>query len=292
LRGSDYLDQRDTVNALRYVMRARELCLADLGANNVRCADTRVGIGNVHLRAGDAVKALAEYTAVYAQRSFVLGADHPRVAEIALNMAVALKELRRYGEARALLEQADALLARKRFDVSHPQRMTLANNLANVVNRMGDPVAAQAQHAKVLALRRAALAPNHPDLAMSWMNHGLALARLGRPREAVVEFEQSLVAYADQRPVDATRVSIYLGLALLGAGERARAAEVITVTQAQIPTLPDLASTDRIHLRMAELRITNAGARSAAIDAEIRGLIAKTDEDLWPFFQDLATKTD
>mgnify|MGYP000025184986 CR=1 FL=1 len=156
------------------------------------------------------------------------GADE-LVADAASELTGLLSaKLGEYAEAREWGRLGEALLVRQ-GQLESPRGARLLHNLANVDYGVGDYAAAEAGHARVLAIREAVLGPQHPDLSASLNNLGLALNARGdhaasiRAQERALEIRKASLG-PDHPELAATLSN--LALAHRAAGDLATADEL------------------------------------------------------------------
>jgi predicted O-linked N-acetylglucosamine transferase (SPINDLY family) len=113
----------------------------------------------------------------------------------------------------------------------------------------GDEAGALAAFAGAAALR-----PGDPD---ALANHGLALLRVGRPREALAVVEAALALAPDHGAAGANR-----GHALLAAGEPEAAAAAFAALLRKTPNLPDAL----VGMAMAQRALGHLGAALVAVE--------------------------
>jgi tetratricopeptide (TPR) repeat protein len=89
---------------------------------------------------------------------------------------------------------------RARVRPDHPRVATVASNLGNALQDLGEVAAARDCYERALAIDEQALGPEHPELAIDLNNLGLAQWDLGEYATARVRLERALVIY-DRRPV-------------------------------------------------------------------------------------------
>jgi hypothetical protein len=118
---------------------------------------------------GNAEDALDLATRLYEQWRTDLGADHPQALQIANTRGRALRELGRYGEARALDEDTYARY-RLRYGDNYVDTMTLAHSLASDLRALREYDAASELDQKILERRCLRLGADHPSTLRSASN--------------------------------------------------------------------------------------------------------------------------
>jgi tetratricopeptide (TPR) repeat protein len=83
-------------------------------------------------------------------------------------------------DAKALLERALAI-AEAAYGPDHPVVAKQLNNLAQILQDLGDPAGARRLQERALAIYEAAYVPDHPDVATSLNNLALILPDLEDP---------------------------------------------------------------------------------------------------------------
>ncbi|MGH4025780.1 MAG: FxSxx-COOH system tetratricopeptide repeat protein [Pseudonocardiaceae bacterium] len=120
-----------------------------------------------------------------------LGDDHPDALRSASNLAVNLRALGRYEQARQLDE--DTLARRQRvLGADHLDTLTSASHCAINLQRLGQHKQARDRHADILTRRRRILGDNHPDTLTSANNLALSLSALGEHTAALQLNEDTL----------------------------------------------------------------------------------------------------
>jgi serine/threonine-protein kinase len=106
-------------------------------------------------------------------------------------LAVTAKEQNRLDEAAASLRRGIEILTAAEGDAS-PSLAAMWANLGVVLGEQDQGEDALAAYQKAMAVREKVLPPDHPDLASSIMNVGIALQEnLSRPAEALPYFERA-----------------------------------------------------------------------------------------------------
>jgi len=100
------------------------------------------------------------------------------------------------------------------------------NNLANLLQDTGDREAARRLHQRALAIREAALGPDHSDVAQSLNNLGILARAAGDLGESEALYRRALSIYEEALGPDSRKVAVsYYNLAgvvaLQGDGEKA-----------------------------------------------------------------------
>jgi len=133
--------------------------------------------GLAHAR-GDAEAALPLALRGIELRASLPSADPHGMAEDRAALAAILIDLRRHGEARAIL---DEILG---GDLARYDAAVALHNLGSAQYRQGDAAEAAATLRRALTLKIAELGRRHPDLAVTRYNLGCCLDQLGRRRSA------------------------------------------------------------------------------------------------------------
>ncbi|WP_017302191.1 tetratricopeptide repeat protein [Nodosilinea nodulosa] len=109
------------------------------------------------------------YQAALAMRKWLLGDEHPNVAESLNNLAVLYDNQGRYSKAKPLYQEA--LVMRKRLlGDEHPNVAESLNNLAVLYDNQGRYSEAEPLYQKALVMRKRLLGDEHPDVAESLNN--------------------------------------------------------------------------------------------------------------------------
>jgi tetratricopeptide (TPR) repeat protein len=153
-----------------------------------------------------------------------LGPDHPDTLLVTNNLAESLRMKRDYAAAEPLFRRALAGQERV-LGEDHPDTLGTVNNLAVLLYTQGDLAAAEPLLQRALAGKEKALGPEHPEVLLGVNNLAVVNFSLARHAVAAPLFERALRGY-EERPEGAFPAAItriYLGLALLGAGDPAAA---------------------------------------------------------------------
>ena len=114
------------------------------------------------------------------------------------------------GEARPLQERALAI-AEAAYGPDHPTVATDLNNLARILQDLGQPEQARPLQERALAIAEAAYGPDHPDVAADLNNLATILQDLGQPAQARPLQERALAiaeaAYGPDHPTVATELN-------------------------------------------------------------------------------------
>ncbi len=111
------------------------------------------------------------------------GPDHPNVATRLNNLAVLLRDTKRFEEAEPLLRRALAI-HEKSFGPDHPSVATGLSNLAGVLRATNRSHDAELLLRRALAIDEKSVGPDHPDVANRLNNLAVLLQHTNRPRDA------------------------------------------------------------------------------------------------------------
>jgi hypothetical protein len=120
---------------------------------------------------------------LYQQWRQRLGGDDAQTLSIAHTLAVALRDLGRYADARDL-DQDSLNRERRLHGDDHPSTLTSAGGLAGDLRRLGEVQAARDLDQDTLDRRRRVLGDNHPDTLQSANNLAVDLYQLGEAQAA------------------------------------------------------------------------------------------------------------
>ncbi|MGY3334585.1 tRNA A-37 threonylcarbamoyl transferase component Bud32/tetratricopeptide (TPR) repeat protein [Streptomyces filamentosus] len=158
----------------------------------VLAARHRAGLGLGRLGRWDEAEQL--HRSVAADRSRVLGPDHPDTLTSAYETAFALGRLGRTAEALEAFERVAEVRGRV-LGPEHPDTLAARQERAYTLGRLGRHAEAHALYADVLAVRERTAGPEHPDTLRCRHNLAYTLARLGRLEESY----RTALAVADTR---------------------------------------------------------------------------------------------
>ncbi len=156
--------------------------------------------------------------ALHAER---LGVAPQHVADVYSATGRYLLKQSRLLEARPILERALAL-AKRLFGDGHPRVSDAVNNLARVLQRLGDYAAAADHFDQALSIDRQAYGAADPRVAAVSNNFATCLLATGDFANAAVHFEHALAVYEEQYGPDHPKVASVLnnlGCALRDSGQ-------------------------------------------------------------------------
>lgn len=164
------------------------------------------GLGRTVAQAGRPAEAIPLLEQGLELTRSLSGEDLETLADRLNDLGSALFRLGRFDEAISHLEEALPLRRQADrdagFDRGSPRTATLINNLALMHYLQGRPERAEPRFREALALRRALLPVDHPDLAQTLSNLGLMLKDYGDVEEAVQLLSEAL---------DVRRAGLYAG---------------------------------------------------------------------------------
>lgn len=153
---------------------------------------------------GQREQGVAELAALHDTVSQRLPISDQRRRFVANNYAIQLARLRRFDEARPLLEELYAEYQRA-FGGSHPETAGTLSNLSGVIGAQGDFDAALPLLRESLAQTRARLGDSHITTLGALNNLGITLLRMGESKEARPLLEEALAArrraFGDDHPL-------------------------------------------------------------------------------------------
>ncbi|MCA9708955.1 MAG: tetratricopeptide repeat protein, partial [Myxococcales bacterium] len=200
----DLYDQRGDVEAARHHARQADRQLADLDPLHPDRASVLSALGTVDHRAGDFAAAAASYRRALTISERHLDADAPELAWARSNLAEALHELGRDGEAEVLLTEALGPLERS-LGPAHP-------DLAIPLKALGAVALARGDVARSLALLERAMGLGDPAAAASveraqtrWQL-AQALRAADQPVRAQAEAQRAAAEFAALGPGWAAQV--------------------------------------------------------------------------------------
>jgi len=211
------------------------------------------------IRRGDARGGYDLARRLYQHRLDQLGPDDPGTLAAASTVAVILRHMGRYGEARELDEDTLARYLRV-LGADDPQTLTSANGLANDLSELGEHQAARELDEDTLARRRRVLGADHPDTLTSASNLADDLRALGEHRAARELDEDTLarrrrVLGADHPDTLDSAIDLADDLRALGEYQAARELEEDTVARCRRVLGEDHPDTQRsAHNLAADLR--------------------------------------
>ena len=177
-------DAANPVTWPRWAQLMPHLLAADLAATSSRGLRWMACNGCLYLVArGDTRAAHDLATDLRQHWRNLLGDDHENTLAIVTYLALALRDMGHYAEARQLDEDT---LARYRrvLGEDHPSTLALANNLATVLADLGEYQAAREMDQDTLARRRRVLGEDHPNTLTSASDLAADLRNLGEYQAA------------------------------------------------------------------------------------------------------------
>ena len=195
-----------------------------LGREHPDVGQSLASLGNAHFERAEHDEAAAKYRAGLGILERALGAEHPNVARVSLNLAHAERARRNYPVAREIYERV--LERQEEAEPDSAFTGYVLGDLADLVRVMGDPEQAKSLSERALAIKEAALGPDHPDVATMLDNSGVLYLDTGDHAEARSRFERALrireASLGPEHP-DAALSQINLGLVDASAGEHEHA---------------------------------------------------------------------
>ncbi|GEM_PF-1981237 len=151
--------------------------------------------------------------------------DDNELSKTQNNLALVLKDLGNYAEARLLLEKA-VVYYEKNLGPDHPTTAVSYSNLATVLQALGDYVGAKQLLEKAVVYYEKNLGPDHPTTAVSYSNLALVLQDLGNYAKAKLLLEKAMASdeknFGPDHPTTAVRYS-NLATVLKDLGDYAKA---------------------------------------------------------------------
>ncbi|HWB80946.1 MAG TPA: tetratricopeptide repeat-containing protein kinase family protein, partial [Nannocystaceae bacterium] len=194
-------------------------------------------IGVRHFLAGHWAEAETHWHRAFAITEGALGPDHLDLFYSLGNLAEAMREQGKYGEALAALARVEQLQAQS-LPANHREIGTTHHNIAMVLLDQGDTAAALDRFRDAVRVRAAAA--DDPALANSLTGLGEALLARDRPAEALVELERAQ-AIRDENPgepIAAARTRLALGRARwIEDRDRAAAHALVRAAAAELAAL-------------------------------------------------------
>ncbi|MGW1620768.1 tetratricopeptide repeat protein [Streptomyces sp. NPDC002172] len=123
------------------------------------------------------------HRAVAAERTHILGPDHPDTLASRYEIAFTLSRTGRAAD--ALREYTEVAVARERaLGADHPDTLATRQETAYVLGQLGRHFDAHQVYTAVLAARQRLTGPDHPDTLRCRHNLAFNLSRLGRPEDS------------------------------------------------------------------------------------------------------------
>jgi serine/threonine-protein kinase len=178
-----YISLGEYAVADRQVTRARELRLAELGAEHPDTLTMTNLLARVYRALGRYEEAEPLFVETLEMRRRVLGEDHEDTLQSKNNLAHLYNRQERYAEAEALyLETLES--CRRVLGEEHIGTLSVMNNLALVYKQQQRYDEAEALYVKTLELRRRTLGDEHPQTLTAMNNLATLYTRQGRYAQA------------------------------------------------------------------------------------------------------------
>lgn len=139
-----------------------------------------------------------------------LGAAHPTIALVEINLADLLQRLDRGPEAIELLERAVAT-AQAAYGPDHAEVARARNMLGFALRDAGRAADSEAAFREALRIWRKAVGPDHPDIATALNNIARAAQDGGRPAEALPLCDEAVAMIARTTAADDPRRWVFIG---------------------------------------------------------------------------------
>ncbi|MEZ4362739.1 MAG: serine/threonine-protein kinase [Kofleriaceae bacterium] len=234
------------------------LMRANLPEDDPRIARAEDLLASVYLRAGRYEDALTHYQIALSISERALGPDHPQVADILNNVAVAYSKLRR-PEPAAMYRRALSIVEKLPEYTSTP---ALLNNLGALEFDDGRFELALQYHQRALDLRRARLGPSHPDVARSLNSIAAVYLETGNAPRALELARQALPLYEAAYGPNHERVANTLALIGEVLRRSGRAKEAVPLVHRAVAIIEKSFGEDQI-----DTRWVRAYAALSALDA-------------------------
>ena len=237
-RDLEALAYNDTVSgrldeARATLQRAVRIRRAAQGELHPRVSQDLLTLGAIAYLQRNSTAAEAYYRPALAEAVEVLGPNHPDVADIQNNLGRVLLERRDYIKAAPLLQAAVATFARERGETNDDMAFAY-DNLGLARRGQGDPAAAEGFFRKALT---AAQLHKHRNLAPVMVDLADVRCARGAPKDGLALLDQARPIMAKAYPNDPWRMAwleSIRGECLIGAGEKARARDLLDANQAAI----------------------------------------------------------
>jgi tetratricopeptide (TPR) repeat protein/predicted Ser/Thr protein kinase len=201
--------------------RARDLALAELGANRVETFDTLVDLAEALQGVGERTEARRLADEGLAGFVSLAGQDHPMIASALSQLSSSAYMYDDYEAAAEYLQRASEIVRRTYGEESMPYA-TAMHNLASIGFMRGQIVEAEALFRRSLAIRERTLGPEHPLVATSLQGVSGVLQWRGELDEALALLQRALAIltkeYGPDHP-DVGRAFSHLGSALASNGK-------------------------------------------------------------------------
>eukprot|EP00730_Choanoeca_flexa_P015083 TRINITY_DN6836_c0_g1_i1.p1 TRINITY_DN6836_c0_g1~~TRINITY_DN6836_c0_g1_i1.p1 ORF type:complete len:697 (+),score=173.46 TRINITY_DN6836_c0_g1_i1:115-2205(+) len=190
LLGGIYTDLDDVAQA--EIMLTKALTSA---RNSSECAivmqvDMLLDLCRLNHRTGDYSKLVERAKEAIAIATEELGADHPKIAEIKMTLAVAYHEQGKFAQGYDLFIDVERALIEVHGEINPVVSIT-QDNMAWALFELERPAEALNYAEKGLEARRSALGNNHSDTTFSRITRSQCLVALGRHQDAIDELTKA-----------------------------------------------------------------------------------------------------
>ncbi|NND45658.1 MAG: tetratricopeptide repeat protein [Xanthomonadales bacterium] len=215
--GNVMLIAEDRDRALALLAEAAELAGANSISPSAQIA-LRSNLGGILDRVGDLQGALQHRRAVMSLVDEIYPPIHPERARMLSNLATTLNALGQYDEAERALREALGIYEKLHGGVAHPRVAAAHNNLAQALQRAGNPVAAEPHLRRAWELAAELFGEQDPRYVVASGNLGNLYRQLGdwnRSERLLAEsLELRLTLLGEQHPSYGTGLGLLAALRL------------------------------------------------------------------------------
>jgi tetratricopeptide (TPR) repeat protein len=173
--------------------------------NAASIASVVTNLAELCRRKADLPRALALHQQAIADKEGALGADHPALVASLNDIALVLRDLKRHDEAVAPLQRALELAKKNTAPGGRADVGTTLHNIGDIAAALGKRDEAVTHFEQALAIRRAELSPNHPQLSDTLNAFGNVLVASGKGDDGLAMLDEAIAirreefGKADQR---------------------------------------------------------------------------------------------
>ncbi|GAA3669249.1 tetratricopeptide repeat protein [Nonomuraea antimicrobica] len=178
-------------SALELTMVALDRLEDRLPPDNLAVLDLRHRHASAKMFLGFAVEAEEEFRGILADRTRVLGPDHPKTLAIRHNLARVLADQERFDEALTQFEDAREAKARV-LGPEDPDTLATRHEAARVLLAQGKGAEAEAELRAIHNIKVRVLGPEHPDTLVTRHEIPRSLLAQDKPQEAETELRDLL----------------------------------------------------------------------------------------------------
>jgi len=200
----------------RYLQRAREIRLKQLGADSAPYGESLWALGYFYANKGLPVRSEQYYDRALSVYEEAVGLEHPSVASLLNNLGNARWKMGDLAGARQCYERS--MRMRERINgPDHPRLATPLTNLGELYGEIGRYELGVSYLERAINIQRQKVSARHPGVAVTLGNLGVVLRRQGKLEEALRVHRQALALRESMPDMHVTRPEIAKSLGHIAA---------------------------------------------------------------------------